>query len=102
LSYEAALASNNQEVTIGAAAGGPDLTDAQLHGPMRNAAFISGCGAPDSMKVTVKVAIKNGRAVGVSVYSNPPNPGVSSCVERHVRGLSWPPHPKMDSFVTTY
>jgi len=69
---------------------------------MRNAAFISGCGAPDSMKVTVKVAVKNGRAVGVSVYTNPPNAAVASCVDRHVRGLGWPPNPKMDSFTTTY
>ena len=102
MSYEAALASNNQEINMGGGKGGPDLTDAQLHAPMRNAAFISGCGAPDSMKVTVKVAVKNGRAVGVSVYTNPPNAAVASCVDRHVRGLGWPPNPKMDSFTTTY
>lgn len=101
LSYEAALASNNQEVTIGAK-GGPDLTDGQLNAPMRNAAFISGCGAPDSMKVTVKVAVKMGRAVGVSVYTTPPNAGVASCIDRHVRGLSWPANAKMDSFTTSY
>jgi eukaryotic-like serine/threonine-protein kinase len=101
MSYEAALASNNQEITMGAKSG-PDLTDAQLHGPMRSASFISGCGAPNSMKVTVKVAVRGGRAVGVSVYTNPPDPGVSSCVDRHVRGLSWPSNAKMDSFTTTY
>lgn len=101
MSYEQALASNNQEITMGAKTG-PDLTDAQLAGPMRNAAFISGCGAPDSMKVTVKVAIRMGRAVGVSVYTNPSNGSVASCVDRHVRGLSWPANPKMDSFTTTY
>ncbi len=102
MSYEQAIATNNQEISMGGAKGGPDLTDAQLSAPMRNAAFISGCGAPDSMKVTVKVAIKNGRAYGVSVYTNPPNPQVSSCVDRHVRGLGWPPNAKMDSFTTTY
>ena len=69
---------------------------------MRNATFLGACGAPDSMKVTVKVAIKMGRAVGVSVYTNPPSPGVAGCVERSVRGLNWPANPKMDSFVTTY
>jgi hypothetical protein len=101
MSYEAALASNVQEVNMGGK-GGPDLTDAQLSAPMKNAAFISGCGAPDSMKVTVKIAVKNGRAVGVSVYTNPPNAGVSSCVDRHVRGLGWPVNPKMDTFTTSY
>jgi hypothetical protein len=101
-SYEAALNANNQEISVGGPKGGPDLTDAQLGAPMRNASFISGCGAPDSMKVTVKVAVQNGRAVGVSVYPNPPNPGVASCVDRHVRALGWPPNAKMDFFTTTY
>lgn len=101
-SYEAALAANNQEISIGGPKGGPDLTDGQLAAPMRNAAFISGCGAPDSMKVTVRVAVQGGRAVGVSVYPNPPNPAVASCVARHVRGLGWPPNAKMDFFTTTY
>ena len=87
---------------MGGAKGGPDLNDGQLGAPMRNASFISGCGAPESMKVTVRVAVQNGRAVGVSVYPNPPNPAVASCVDRHVRALGWPSNAKMDFFTTTY
>jgi hypothetical protein len=103
MSYESALAANVQEISIGGGKpSGPDLTDSQLAGPMKNAGFISSCGAPDSMKVTVKVAIKNGRAFGVSVYANPPDPKVQSCVAGAVRNISWPSNPKMDSFVTTY
>lgn len=102
MSYEAALASNVQEVNMGGAQGAPDLSNAQLSAPMNNTAFLNSCGVPDSMKVTVKVAVKNGRAVGVSVYPNPANPGVASCIDRHVRGLSWPSHPKMDSLTTNY
>lgn len=102
MSYEQALATNNQEINMGGGRGGPDLSDAQLHAPMRNASFISGCGAPDSMKVTVRVAVKGGRAVGVTVSTNPASAPVASCVDRHVRGLSWPPNAKMDSFTTTY
>ena len=99
-SFEAALAANNEQITIGGGGSGPDLTNAQLGAPLKNATFISGCGAPDSMKVTVKAAVKMGRAVGVSVYTSPPNGAVSSCIDRHVRGLSWPANAKMD-FVTT-
>jgi eukaryotic-like serine/threonine-protein kinase len=101
MSYEGALSSNTEEVKMGGG-GGPDLTNAQLAGPMANAAFVSGCGAPDSMKVTVRVAIKMGTAVGVSVYPNPPDGAVASCVDRHVRGIRWPANAKMDSFTTTY
>ena len=86
----------------GPKSGEPDLTNAQLEGPMKNAKFISGCGAPSDMQVTVKVAIKNGRAVGVSVYTNPPDGRVSSCIDHTVRGLSWPSNSKMDSLTTTY
>jgi hypothetical protein len=100
-SYEAALASNNQEVSIGANTG-PDLTDAQLSGPMSDGTFVNDCGAPDSMSVTVKVAIRMGRAVGVSVYTNPRDAEVAGCIDHRVRELSWPSNPKMDSFVTTY
>lgn len=101
MSYEAAIAGNNTQVTIGQAAA-PDLTDTQLNGPMRNASFLNSCGAPNSMKVTVRVAIKMGRAVGVSVYTNPPNAQIAACVDRAVRNLSWPANGKMDSFTTTY
>jgi hypothetical protein len=102
MTYESALAANVQEINMNGKAGGPDLTDSQLAGPMKSASFITGCGAPDSMKVTVKVAIKNGRAFGVSVYANPPDPKVQSCVAGAVRNISWPSNPKMDSFITTY
>jgi hypothetical protein len=80
----------------------PDLTDAELSGPMRDGTFLDACGVPSSTKVTVKVAIRNGRAVGVSVYAVPANREMGWCVERHVRGLQWPSNAKMDSFVTTY
>jgi hypothetical protein len=102
MSYETALATNMQQIDMSGHVVGPDLNDQQLSGPMRNATFLNSCGAPDSMKVTVKVAIKMGRAIGVSVYTNPPNGGVASCVDRFVRNLSWPANAKMDSFVTTY
>ncbi len=102
MSYESAVSSNIQQIDMNGHVVGPDLTDLQLSGPLRNATFLSSCGAPDSMHVTVKVAIKMGRAVGVSVYSSPPNSGVASCVDRAVRNLAWPVNPKLDSFVTTY
>jgi hypothetical protein len=100
-SYESAIAGNNLSLAPGTKEV-PDLTDAELGGPMREGTFLDACGVPSSTKVTVKVAIRNGRAVGVSVYASPPNREIGWCVERHVRGLQWPSNAKMDSFVTTY
>lgn len=99
--YEAALAANKQEITIGGRPE-PDLSDAQLAGPMRSGAFVGECGAPDRMKVTVKVAIKMGRAAGVSVSTSPSDPDIAGCIDRYVRTFSWPSNSKMDSFTTTY
>ena len=101
-SYEAAVAGNQEQVSIGGTGAVPNLTDAQLAGPMRNGTFLGVCGTPDSMHVTVKVAIRGGRAVGVSVYTNPPNGQIAGCVDRQVRNLAWPVNAKMDSFVTVY
>lgn len=101
-SYDDVLNNNNQQINIGAAAGAPDLTNAQLSAPLRSAAFISGCGAPDSMHVTVQVAIKMGRAVGVTVTCDPPSPAVAGCVAAHVRGLAWPVSEKADFITVRY
>lgn len=99
--YEAAIASNKREIAIGRKAE-PDLTDDQLSRPMHSGAFVGECGAPDRMKVTVKVAIRRGRAAGVSVSTSPPDPDIAGCIDRYVRTFSWPSSGKMDSFTTTY
>jgi hypothetical protein len=101
-SFENILNNNNETVTMGQAQDQPDLTNAQLAAPLRHASFITGCGAPDDMKVTVRVAVKMGRAVGVTVSSNPPSAGVAACVDRSVRGLAWPVSPKTDFVTTSY
>ena len=100
-SYESAIAGNNLNLAPGMK-DVPDLTDAELAGPMRDGTFLDACGVPTSTQVTVKIAIRSGHAVGISVYPVPPSPPMAGCIERHVKGLQWPSNAKMDSFVTTY
>jgi hypothetical protein len=101
-SYEAVLNSNNETLNVGGGSGAPDLTNAQLAGPLRNASFVSGCGAPDDMKVTVRVAVRMGAPIGVTVTTNPPNGGVAACIDRSVRGLRWAANAKTDFVTTSY
>ncbi|HEY8038688.1 MAG TPA: hypothetical protein VIF15_02805, partial [Polyangiaceae bacterium] len=101
-SFESVLNGNNETLPMGQAQDQPDLTNAQLAAPLRHASFITSCGAPDDMKVTVRVAVKMGRAVGVTVSTNPPSGGVAACVDRSVRGLQWPVSPKTDFVTTSY
>ncbi len=96
------LNENDETVTVGQAQGQPDLTKAQLAAPLRHVLFISECGAPDDMKVAVRVAVKTGRPVGVTVSIVPPNTGVAACIDRAVRGLLWPVGPKASFIVATY
>ncbi len=102
LSFEEAWSHAEQKVTIGGGGGGRDLTQGELSGPLQNASFVSGCGAPDSMKVTVKAAVQNGHVVGVSVYTTPPNGAVAGCIAGAVRRLSFPVSPNMDAVTTSY
>jgi hypothetical protein len=57
---------------------------------------------PSSTKVNICAAIQNGRAVGVTVSMDPPNPGAVSCVAGRVRGLSFPANPKLDVTTTSF
>jgi len=100
-SYEAVLNSNNENVSMGEQSG-PDLTNAQLAGPLRHAAFVTACGAPDDMKVQVRVAVRMGVPIGVSVQTTPSSGGVASCIDRAVRGLRWQANAKTDFVTTNY
>lgn len=100
-SYEEVLNSNNESITMGESTG-PDLTNAQLGAPLRHAAFIYSCGAPDDMKVQVRVAVRMGVPVGVTVATTPPSGAIAACVDRAVRGIRWPANPKTDFVTTNY
>lgn len=95
------------------------LTDAQLTGPMRGA--IAGCKVPPQAKVSIRTAVQNGRAIGITVEvrvarpkSGRPPPRamtrtesktrarIVACVEKNVRALTWPPSRRRDSFTTEF
>lgn len=101
------------------------LTDAQLTGPIRGA--LGGCRIPPNAKITVRTAVQNGRAIGVTVdvrLVKPPPPKtkkkprppskaaqqaeakviakVTACVEKNVRATVWPPSRRRDSFTTEF
>jgi hypothetical protein len=117
----AALASSASEAlaTSHTAADGPDagdagpaivrrttqtapLSSAQLAEPLVHGRFVSECGAPDTMKVAVKVSIKKGRAVAVAVTTTPANAAVASCVEKATRDKEWDVSPKTQHVTVTY
>ncbi len=98
-SYEEALQIPED---VFATRGAKDLSDAELSGPMRNGTFLHACEAPDSMKVTVRVAVRDGKAQGVTVGTSPVDATVAACIDKAVRELSWPVSPKRNTFTTNY
>jgi hypothetical protein len=99
MTYEAAVAAMPEPLATRA---DDRLTDQQLAGPVNDGAFLTSCSVPASMKVTVKVAVKLGGAVGVTVFTRPPDDALASCVARALSKLSWPSNGHLDSFVATF
>jgi eukaryotic-like serine/threonine-protein kinase len=102
MSCEGAQAAYVEEMNIGGAKGPADLTAGAYQSILGNGSYLNRCGVPDNMSVSVCVAVKNGRAVGVSVNTTPRSPGISSCISSQVRGMSFPSHPKLDVTRTTF
>jgi hypothetical protein len=101
LSCEAAQASYNEEMKMGQR-GQADITAGQYGAILNSGHYLSGCGVPDSMSVSICAAVQNGRAVGVTVTTNPRNGGVAGCIAGAVRRINFPAHPKLDVTRTTF
>lgn len=82
--------------------GPPDLTAGAYARVLNNGSYLNACGVPPTTEVSVCAAVQNGRAVGVTVTTNPPNGGLSSCVAAQIRGISFPSHPRLDIARTTF
>jgi hypothetical protein len=80
----------------------PDLSANAYGAVLNNGRYLTGCGVPASMKVTICAAVQNGRAVGVTVRTDPDNKGIASCISGAVRGLSFPSHPRLDVTTTVF
>jgi len=100
-SCEAARARYVEEYKMGD--NGPaDLTAGAYGAVLNKGTYLNSCGVPSSTSVTVCAAVQNGRAVGVTVTLNPPNPGVASCVAGQIRSMGFPSHPRLDVTTTTF
>jgi len=95
-SCEKAQDENPQTIDMGAKNTKPDLTDAQLGGPVKDSSWFSSCGLADSANADICVAVKQGKPLGVSVGVTPDNKRVAACIDRHARKLHWPESDKLE------
>ncbi|MBK6465416.1 MAG: hypothetical protein IPF92_31100 [Myxococcales bacterium] len=87
---------------INAVASEPELSDATLGGPLNDPALLASCGVVESTIVVVKVAVRGGKALGVTVATSPPSAALSSCLDKAVRQLTWPSSGRRFSFKTRF
>jgi hypothetical protein len=80
----------------------PDLSANAFGSVLNKGTYLNSCGVPSSMSVTICAAVQNGRAVGVTVSTNPKDPKLSSCVSGQIRALSFPSHPRLDVTTTSF
>jgi hypothetical protein len=78
------------------------LSSAQLSAPLVHGKFVSTCGAPDTMKVVVKVTVKKGHAVATQATTDPVDAAVASCVEKAIRRMPWDVSPATQHLTVTY
>lgn len=126
MTYEQAMSSPEM---LDVKDGRPHLTDDQLRGPMRG--LLTKCTVPRSVKVTIRTAVQNGRATGVTVdvlfdHPKPSTPPkrpsraaaqraaaqakqeakakkkIAACFDQVVRAIVWPPSSRRDSFTTEF
>jgi len=60
------------------------------------------CKVPRSTKVTMRVAVYDGAAVGVDVATKPKNVKMEACLDGVVRGMSWDKVPSLNEVNVTF
>jgi hypothetical protein len=95
-SCEAAIARNNEQLTIGGPRAAPDITREAYAGILQNGRYLSGCSIPERTVFEICAAVKDGRAVGITIVSNPASPALNSCVRRAVSRLKFPQNSRLD------
>ena len=69
---------------------------------LNRGSYFAHCHAPDSTRLSICAAIRNGKAVGVTVKTQPYQPELAECVAKSVRGLRFPSRSRMDVTKTTF
>ncbi len=101
-SCESARNAYVEEMSMGGPKGQADLTQGQYSSVLNRGSYFGHCGVPDTMHLRICAAVQNGRAVGVTVSTTPPDRRIQSCVTAGVRGLSFPSNPKLDVATTNF
>jgi hypothetical protein len=69
---------------------------------LNRGSYFKHCSVPDTTTIQICTAIQNGRAVGITVRTQPVDPGPADCIAEAVLKLSFPENPRMDVTKTSF
>jgi hypothetical protein len=99
MSYDEALAEPEDVMAL---RGQRELRNDELTAPVKTPTFLNTCGVPESTSVTLKIAVRDGKTLGVTVITEPDDATLAECVDKAIRDISWPESKHRDSFVIKY
>jgi hypothetical protein len=100
-SCEKAQNENPQQVVMGRA-GAKDLSREELGRPISSSNAAVACGLANSSHAKICVVVRRGRPLGVTVDVTPANNRVAACIDRRMRGLSFPASDNPDTVTFDY
>lgn len=69
---------------------------------LNRGSYFAQCHVPDTTRLSICAAIRNGKAVGVTVETHPYQPDLAECVAKSVRKLKFPSRPRLDVTKTKF
>jgi hypothetical protein len=95
-SCESVLARENDEIDMTTGRGAPDLSRDAYAAILENGSYLAACSVPSDMALDICAAVRNGRAVGVTVSARPADARVSACVRGAIAALAYPTSVRLD------
>ncbi|MCA9618692.1 MAG: hypothetical protein KC731_06715 [Myxococcales bacterium] len=79
-----------------------DLTEGQYAMILGRDRYFQHCELPARYEVAICAAVQNGQVLGASVSTSPRSPRHEACIDRSLRALDFPVHPRMDVTRTVF
>lgn len=79
-----------------------DLTNGQYGSVLARNGYFRSCNVPARYEIEICAAVQNGEVQGATVKTEPRNPRIEKCIDRGVRKLHFPTHPRMDITTTVF
>ena len=85
-----------------AGSGKADLSEGQFGMVLGRGHYIQRCDVPDDYQVNICAAVRNGQVLGATVSTSPRAPRLERCIDRSVRNMGFPVHPRLDITRTVF